>query len=174
LEGSDKTSARVERAVRDEIAKNRGEASAAARQSREELGNSLKASADTLAKQFDALTQATSATLKGFNESLVNNIGEMAKLQKSQLAVFSERLDKLTQTNEQKRDKMRETVEQRLGALQEENGKRLAEMRQEAAGSAQKTREEVTTALTSTNPWVRPSTITSPGSEPSLPASWSS
>jgi len=47
----------------DGIAKNRSEASAAARQSREELSNSLKAVADTLAKRFDALTQATSATL---------------------------------------------------------------------------------------------------------------
>jgi len=137
--------------VRDEIAKNRGEASAAARQSREELSNALKAVADTLAKRFDALTEATSATLKGFNESLVNNIGEMAKLQKSQLDVFSERLDKLTQTNEQKLDKMRETVEQRLGAVQEENAKKLGEMRQEEAASSQKTREEVTAALKAFN-----------------------
>jgi len=148
LEGIDKS---YERAVRDEIAKNRGEASAAARQSREELSNALKAVADTLAKRFDALTQATSETLKGFNESLVNNIGEMAKLQKSQLDVFSERLDKLTQTNEQKLDKMRETVEQRLGALQEENAKKLAEMRQEAADGSQKTREEVTVVLKAFN-----------------------
>ena len=151
LEGIDKSYERVEGAVREEIAKNRSEASAAARQSREELSNSLKAVADTLAKRFDALTQATSATLKGVSESLVNNIGEMAKLQKGQLDVFSERLDKLTQTNEQKLDKMRETIEQRLGVLQEDNAKKLAEMRQEAAASSQKTREEVTIALKAFN-----------------------
>jgi len=75
----------------------------------------------------------------------------MAKLQKGQLDVFSERLDKLTQSNEQKLDKMRETVEQRLGVLQDENAKKLAEMRQEAAASSQKTREEVTTALKTFN-----------------------
>ena len=151
LEGIDKSYERAERAVRDEIAKNRSEASAAARQSREELSNALKSVADSLAKRFDALTQATSATLKSFNESLVNSIGEMAKLQKSQLDVFSERLDKLTQTNEQKLDKMRETVEQRLGVLQDENAKKLAEMRQEAAAGSQKTREEVTAALKAFN-----------------------
>ena len=134
-----------------EITKNRSEASDAARQSREELSNSLKAVADTLAKRFDALTQATSATLKGVSESLVNNIGEMAKLQKGQLDVFSERLDKLTQSNEQKLDKMRETIEQRLGVLQEDNAKKLAEMRQEAAATSQKTREEVTIALKTFN-----------------------
>ena len=151
LQGIDKSYERVEGAVRDEITKNRSEASDAARQSREELSNSLKAVADTLAKRFDALTQATSATLKGVSESLVNNIGEMAKLQKGQLDVFSERLDKLTQSNEQKLDKMRETIEQRLGVLQEDNAKKLAEMRQEAAATSQKTREEVTLALKTFN-----------------------
>ena len=151
LQGIDKSYERVEGAVRDEITKNRSEASAAARQSREELSNSLNAFADTLAKRFDALTQVTSATLKGVSESLVNNIGEMAKLQKGQLDVFSERLDKLTQSNEQKLDKMRETIEQRLGVLQEENAKKLAEMRQEAAASSQKTREEVTITLKAFN-----------------------
>jgi DNA recombination protein RmuC len=151
LQGIDKSYERVEGAVREEIAKNRSEASAAGRQSREELSNSLKAVADTLAKRFDALTQATSATLKGVSESLVNNIGEMAKLQKGQLDVFSERLDKLTQSNEQKLDKMRETIEQRLGVLQEDNAKKLAEMRQDAAASSQKTRDEVTIALKAFN-----------------------
>ncbi|MCR4416111.1 MAG: hypothetical protein NUV77_27170 [Thermoguttaceae bacterium] len=48
LEGIDKSYERAERAVRDEIAKNRSEASAAARQSRGELSNSLKTVGESL------------------------------------------------------------------------------------------------------------------------------
>ena len=118
---------RAERAVREEIAKNREEASKAARQSREELG----------------------FTLKGFNNSLVTSIGEMGKLQKSQLDVFAERLEKLTQTLDQKLGTMRETIEQRLTLLQEDNGKKLDQMRQESTATAQKAREEVSVSLKS-------------------------
>jgi DNA recombination protein RmuC len=127
--GVDRSYERGERAVREEIAKNRDETSNAARQSREE----------------------TVATLKHFNESLVTTIGEMAKLEKSQLDVFSDRLDKLTLANEQKLDKMRETIERRLGVLQDENGKKLAEIRQDATTNAQKNRDEVTAALKTFN-----------------------
>ena len=246
LQATDKVGERAEKAVRDEVAKNRAESSTTAKQSREELHNTLKAFADTLNKNFSGLTQAIASsvkvqkeetlaalqrlgdslvnslgeiaklqkgqldgfsqrldtltqtneqkldkmretveqqlgvmqeanrkemeqvrdvlmassktfrdematTLKGFNESLINNMGEMAKLQKGQLDGFSERLDKLTQTNEQKLDKMRETVEQRLDVLQEDSGKKLVEMRQEATTGIQKSREEVTAALKASN-----------------------
>ena len=147
----EKAHERTEKAVRKEVAKNR-----------EELQNTLRAFADTLNKNFAALTQASlsnaktlreeiAAGLKGSNELLVNSIGEIAKVQKGQLDLFSERLDKLTQTNEQKLDKMRETIEQRLGTLQEGNTKKLDEMRQETTTSIQKSREEVTIALKTFN-----------------------
>ncbi len=127
--GVEKSYERSERAVRDEIGKNREESSKAARLFREE----------------------TASALKNFGQSLVASIGEMAKLEKTQLDLFSERLDKLTTTNEQKLEKMRETVELRLGVLQEENGKKLAEMRQDATTNAQKNRDEVTAALKTFN-----------------------
>jgi len=147
----EKAHERTEKAVREEVAKNR-----------EELQNTLRAFADTLNKNFTALTQASlsnaktlreeiAAGLKGSNELLVNSIGEIAKVQKGQLDLFSERLDKLTQTNEQKLDKMRETIEQRLGTLQEGNTKKLDEMRQETTTSIQKSRELVTAALKTFN-----------------------
>ena len=147
----EKAHERTEKAVREEVAKNR-----------EELQNTLRGFADTLNKNFGGLTQALSsnakilreeiaAGLKSSNELLVNSIGEIAKVQKGQLDVFSERLDKLTQTNEQKLDKMRETIEQRIGTLQEGNTKKLDEMRQESTTSIQKSREEVTVALKTFN-----------------------
>lgn len=99
---------RAERVVRDEIGKNREESSTSARQSREEVGT----------------------TLKGFNESLVTNIGEMSKLQKAQLDVFAARLDTLTESNAKKLDDLRVAVEAKLKSLQEDNAKQIDQMRQ--------------------------------------------
>ena len=83
---------RTERAVRDEVAKNREESAVTFRQSREELANSLK----------------------GFGDLLVNNMAEIGKLQKAQLDVLSGRLDKLTESTEQRLTAMRGTIEQNL------------------------------------------------------------
>lgn len=121
----EKSYERVERAVREEIANNREELASLSRQSREELSN----------------------TLKGFNDSLVNGMAQMANSQKSHLDVFSERLDKLTQSNEQKLGTMRETVEQRLSGMQVDSGKKLDQMREESINASQKAREEVTGSL---------------------------
>jgi DNA recombination protein RmuC len=165
----EKSYERVERAVREEIANNREELANLYRQSREELSNTLKGISDTIYRQLGSLTQTTDEkldqvrqdltnssknlreeignTLKGFNDSLVNNMGQMANSQKSYLDVFSERLDKLTQSNEQKLGSMRETVEQRLTAMQEDSGKKLDQMREESSNASQKAREEVTTSM---------------------------
>jgi DNA recombination protein RmuC len=93
------------------------------------------------------LREEVGTNLKRFNESLISNIGEMGRLQKGQLDVFSERLDRLTQKNDEKLGAMRDTIEQRLGAMQEDSGKKLDQMRQESSTSAQRDREEVTTSL---------------------------
>ncbi len=125
MQGVERSYERLERSVREEIAKNREEASSGARQTREELAS----------------------VLRGSNESLVGSMGEIGKMQKAQLDIFSERLDKLTQSNEQRLAGMREVVEQRLGVIQKENGEKLDEIRQESGTGAQKTREGVTSAL---------------------------
>src|SRR5208337_4356981 len=67
---------RCERSLRDEIAKNREEATLVARQGREETGNALKS----------------------FGDSLQTSMSNVANLQKNQLDIFSERLSKLTET----------------------------------------------------------------------------
>lgn len=93
------------------------------------------------------LREEIAATLKTFNDSLVNNLGEIGKLQKSQLDVFSERLDKLTQTNESKLAAMRDVIEQKLTSVQDDSNKKLEQIRQESTASAQKAREEVVVSL---------------------------
>lgn len=108
LDSLEKNQERVERALKEEVARNREEAGNSSRQLREEVSNYLKLLAD----------------------SLVNQMVKIANLQKEQLDTFSKQLSTLTQTNEQKLDKMRDTIEDRLKALQEDNSKKLEKMRE--------------------------------------------
>ena len=171
---------RIERSVREEIAKNREEGLKEGRQSREELGSTLKTVGEMTNQQLNGMRETVEQrlthiqqesdkkldavrqdsqnaakvlreeigiTLKTFNDSLIASVGEMGKLQKTHLDVFSERLDKLTQSNDQRLGTMRETIEQRLTAIQEETGKKLDQIRMESNAAAQKAREEVTLSL---------------------------
>ena len=125
----EKNHERTERLLRDDMAKNREEASSNAHQAREEISN----------------------TLRTFGDSLHTQMTHIANLQKNQLDIFSERLEKLTANNDQKLSVMRETVEQRLGQLQDDNGQQLDQMREEARANAQQQREETLTALKNFN-----------------------
>jgi len=108
LEGIERNQERIERTVRDEMIKSREEAGTASRNLREEMLN----------------------TLKGFNDSLLNQLQKVSSLQAEQLGIFSQQLHTLTQTNEQRIEKIRETVEQRLRSLQEDNAQKLEKMRE--------------------------------------------
>ncbi len=121
----EKSHDRIERSLRNDIAKNREEASLNARQGREEMSNRLKDSGD----------------------SLQTRMTDIAGLQKNQLDIFAQQLARLTESNEQKLGAMRETVEQRLGLLQDDNGKKLDQMREEASANARQTREEMSNTL---------------------------
>jgi DNA recombination protein RmuC len=99
---------KVERSLKDEIAKNREESTNNSKQLREEVRNSLKSSSD----------------------SLLNQMTNISELQEGRFKTFSGQLSTLTQSNEQKLDKMRETVEERLKLLQEDNTKKLDKMRE--------------------------------------------
>ena len=93
--------------VKDEIARNREESSANAKQAREELSGSLKDSSDSLLKRMT----------------------ENAGMQKDQLDSFSRLLGDMTKINEEKFDTMRATIDSRLRELQEDNSKKLEQMR---------------------------------------------
>jgi len=98
---------RTERAVREEIAKNREEASSHARSLREEVG----------------------ATLKGTNDTLVRTLGEVSAAQHKRLEGFSAQLTGLTESNEKKMEGLRSAVEAKLAHIQDDNSKKLEEMR---------------------------------------------
>ena len=98
---------RVERELRQEMARARQEAATAARGDREEQAQSL-----------DRLTKALSA-----------QVGQLGTLQGQQLEAFAAQLARLTQSNEQRFEQLRLAIEARLGAMQADNASKLEEMR---------------------------------------------
>jgi DNA recombination protein RmuC len=98
---------RMERMLRDELARNREEAQESARRAREE-GTSL---------------------IGSLGDSLLKRMSEIAGLQKNQLDIFSGQLKTMTASNEGRLDKLRETVENRLRLIQEDNARKLEQMR---------------------------------------------
>ncbi len=98
---------RVERELRQEMARGRQEAATASREDREEQSLAL----DRLAKTLSA------------------QVGQLATLQGQQLESFAQQLGRLTQSNEQRFEQLRLAVEARLGAIQADNASKLEEMR---------------------------------------------
>jgi DNA recombination protein RmuC len=107
IEGLERAIERSERSLREELARLREELAQQSRDGRAEQGTALR----------------------GFGDSLLRRMSEIAALQKSQLDTFAEQLKTLTQMNEGKLDTLRNTVEARLKSLQEENGAKLEQMR---------------------------------------------
>lgn len=119
FETLEKAQEKTERKVMDEIARNRDETNAGAKQSREELSNAMKNFADSLRAQIVEIATLQKQTLETFSGQ-----------QKNQLDTFSKQLETLTQTNQQHLEKMRETIEQKLKLLQDDNAQKLEKMRE--------------------------------------------
>jgi DNA recombination protein RmuC len=98
---------RLERELRQELARVRQEAASAARGDREEQAQALDRLAKTLSTQ----------------------VGQLGALQGQQLEAFAQQLARLTQSNEQRFEQLRVSVETRLGAIQADNASKLEEMR---------------------------------------------
>jgi DNA recombination protein RmuC len=98
---------RLDRGVRDEIGRNRVEATATSHQHREELAGSLRSLADTLG----------------------GSVLEIARLQKDQLDTFGNQLAGMSQTLDARVEAVRTTMEQRLQTLQDDNSRKLDAMR---------------------------------------------
>ena len=103
----EKGQARLEQAVREEIARNRSELLTSARQQRDELGQSLK----------------------GFNDSVLKGMTDMGRLLKEQMESFSLQVQQVMGANAQQQETLRQVVATRLQQMQEDNSKRLDQMR---------------------------------------------
>jgi DNA recombination protein RmuC len=111
--------ARVERAMRDEMAQGRTESAAASKALREEVGAVVTRLGDTLARGMGQVTQAQGERLEAF-----------ARSQSAQLQDFATQLGALSEAGERRMETLRTAVEQRLRALQDDNATRLEQMRQ--------------------------------------------
>lgn len=98
---------KIERALKDEISRNREEMLTSARDSREELSGSLRSVGNTNAQRMS----------------------EIAEGHNNQLDSFAKQLAGLTEATERRLETMRTTIEARLTALQEDNGRKLDQMR---------------------------------------------
>lgn len=108
FEHADKNLERAQRALQEEIARNRTELNETIGNFREEL----------------------QTTLTSLNQAVVSQMSQMANLNKNQLDTFSKQLTTMTQINEQKLESVRNIVENRLKSLQEENSQKLEKMRE--------------------------------------------
>jgi DNA recombination protein RmuC len=111
--------ARIEQSVKTEIANNRMEANAAARQVRQELSGSINA----------------------FGDMIANYVKDLGGLQKNQLENFANNLANLHKMTTDRLDQMRETLEKKITELQTGNEKKLDEMRATVDEKLQKTLE---------------------------------
>ena len=102
LSSFEKNQERTERALKEEIAKNREE---------------------------------TAVNSKQLREEIINNMTNIANMQKDQLDIFSKQLTALTASNEDKLGKMTQTVEEKLRLLQEQINCNAKENRDELSKS---------------------------------------
>jgi len=138
LEAQDKSVERLERAVRDELGKNREEGATQARGLREEIGH-LTEGNQAAGKELRAEVQVGMKTLA---DSLLKQMGEITTLQKNQLETLATRLEALTKAVAERLDSARETVANRLREIQEDNRKSLDAMRQTVDQKLQDTLEK--------------------------------
>ncbi len=68
-------------------------------------------------------------SLHGFDESIGKAIARLVDQQNDQMNGFALRLDRLTQSNEERLEKLRGTLDEKLAALQGDNAQKLEQMR---------------------------------------------
>jgi DNA recombination protein RmuC len=108
LETLEREQERTQQVVREEIARNRDEARASARDLREEVGTSVKRLGDSVTSSFGELGKTQKIHLDMFS---------------SQIEAFAKQLFNLTEMNEKKLDEMRQTVDEHLqGTLEKRLG----------------------------------------------------
>lgn len=108
LDFFEKAQERIERAVKDEIARNRVELGNADREQRQEL----------------------SEAFKSFGDSIVQRMRDLANIQKDQLEAMSTAIGRLSDSIEKKLDDTKLILEGRLKNIQDDNTKQLEQMRQ--------------------------------------------
>ncbi len=164
LEAMEALHERAERAMREELARNREEAARLAQDQRRELGEIMKTlggallqrqaeSASDQSGQLESLRaqnmvlakeqrEEIVATLARMSETMSTTMKDLAAVEKIQLETMTASLGQLTESNAAKLDEVRTTVETRLQALQADNARQLETMRQTVDEKLQGTLEK--------------------------------
>ncbi|MCR6664122.1 MAG: DNA recombination protein RmuC [Luteimonas sp.] len=120
---------RLERALRDEQRDGRGEL----RQQLDSLSSAQEQRIDGFGRRLEDLSTRTDQRLDVLREALTDDARkgrvETAELQQRFEAALGQRLNELTQRNEQRIGEMRTTLEQQLQKLQADNAQKLEQMR---------------------------------------------
>jgi len=111
-----------------------------------ELTRSTSGSLDTMRVQASAsakeLREEIVKTLTGISETTARTMGDLGKTQKSQLDAMAAAMNQLSETNAAKLETVRSTVETKLQMLQTDNAKQLENMRQTVDEKLQGTLEK--------------------------------
>ncbi|MBE1424842.1 DNA recombination protein RmuC [Desulfomicrobium macestii] len=111
-----------------------------------ELTRSTSGSLDTMRVQASAnakeLREEIVKALTGISETTARTMGELGKTQKSQLDAMAAAMNQLSETNAAKLETVRSTVETKLQMLQTDNAKQLENMRQTVDEKLQGTLEK--------------------------------
>ena len=148
----------LEQSVKADLAKTRDEATATARQARDEQGKALQELGATLQQALATAQSAVeqrlaslqketaaglaqlredsqadakqvAASLKGFQDTLVKQLGESGQAQKLQLDAVTARLDKVAAATDQKLVAVQTAVEARLKSAQEDHARQQDALR---------------------------------------------
>ncbi|HET8733693.1 MAG TPA: DNA recombination protein RmuC, partial [Anaeromyxobacteraceae bacterium] len=142
LDAMERAVERIERAVRDEVAASRAEASREGAQQRDEVRSTLKQTGDSMDQRLDRfaaqLVELSGVVTARLDLSTVAHAESSTKL-RTELVTS---LQKLADANEKRLGELRAAVDAKLQAIQEDNGKRLEAMRQTVDEKLQGTLEK--------------------------------
>ncbi|MBI5676446.1 MAG: DNA recombination protein RmuC [Nitrospirae bacterium] len=160
----EKNQERTERALKEEIAKNREETTGSSKDLRVEIINNMTnliaSNEDKLGKMTQTVEEKlrfsqeqinTNAkdnrdelgrSLKSFEEKFTASVGEFNELQKQKFDSLVNKQTELIQTTELKLEKMRETIEAKLKLIQDDTNEKLEKMRATVDEKLHKTLED--------------------------------
>jgi DNA recombination protein RmuC len=121
--------AKIDPLIRSEFSNNRAETQQSARNSREELSDTLKIFTEQFSSSAKDNREELTTSLKSFEEAFTKSIKDFNEFQRNKFNDLLLKQEQLKTDTENKLDRIRETVEQKLKILQEENSKKLEEMR---------------------------------------------
>ena len=133
---------KIDPLIRSEFSGNRNETQKNAKESREELSNSIKnLSLEILNSAKENRIEMTNS-LKSFEEKSVTNAKDLNEFQRNKFNDLLQKQEQIKTDTENKLENIRETVEKKLHILQEDNNKKLEEMRVTVDEKLQRTLEK--------------------------------